>query len=180
MDDFKPGSAEWRIRQLTRQNRELRTSLEALGPQAETIVATRVREVQEAAAKEVERITRTHAEDMTLHEAGLTDPLGRRTLRQAWEGVAKAERGDSPVAWWAQQVEAHKAHVADPAKPAPAVPRPLTVYLPQVEAQQRRGTAGVGGVDRGAGPAQKGLDGVLSADYDSPEAFIRALAKVGL
>jgi hypothetical protein len=92
--------------------------------------------MREQMATEVKSLQQAHNEDIQLIEAGFDDQLGRQTLRSVWNGMPKGERGDSISGWWAGQLEAHKAHVADPeAVAAPAVMRlrPLTPYLPTIE-----------------------------------------------
>jgi len=97
--------------------------------------------LREQAAGQVKELGLRHQEDLAMVDLGLTDGLGRQTLRAAWDGAPKDVRGKSPAEWWQGQVAAHRAHQADPEKAAaPVVPKPLQPYLPAPEqqpAQQR-------------------------------------------
>lgn len=142
--------------------------------------------IREDAAGQVAGLAQRHAEDLTLTQHGVTDPLGRETVRRAWDAQPKDSRGKSPADWWGQQVAATKASAADPKLQAPEVPTPLRGYLPAVEApkvQPQRGAGpgqpqspwGGAGVDRGTAPASKatGMEGFLAApDYESAMAAL--------
>jgi len=144
--------------------------------------------IREDAAGQVAGLAQRHAEDLTLTQHGVTDPLGRETVRRAWDAQPKDSRGKSPSDWWGQQVAATKAAAADPKLQAPEVPTPLRGYLPAVEApkaQPQRGAApgqpqapwGGAGVDRGTALASKatGMEAFHAAtDFD---AAIAALAR---
>ena len=137
--------------------------------------------LREDAAGQVAGLAQRNAEDLTLVQHGVSDPLGRDTVRRAWEAQPKDARGKSAADWWAQQVNAHKAAAADPKLQAPEVPAPLRGYLPTVEAPkaadqrndatgQPRSPWGGSTVDRGTAPATKatGLEAFRGApDYES-------------
>jgi len=144
--------------------------------------------LREEAAVQVAELARRHAEDLTLTEHGVADPLGRETVRRAWDAQPKDGRGKSPADWWGQQVAATKAAAADPKLQAPEVPTPLRGYLPLVEAPKPAPQRGAGPgqpqspwggstVDRGTAPASKatGMEAFHAAtDFD---AAIAALAR---
>ena len=131
--------------------------------QIEANYAEKVREMQTKAAADVGAIATRHAEDLQLVQLNMDD-AGRAELRRAWSSLPEDGRPKSSVDWWTSQVEAHKAHVADPTKPAATVPRTLALYLPEVAkpepeapaAPQGRGGVRIGapfgGVDAGAQP----------------------------
>jgi hypothetical protein len=98
--------------------------------------------VREETAANLRGIGQRHQEDIALIDAGLTDSSGRRALRNEWDDLPKDSRGKTPADWWQGQLDAHKAHAADPelAQP-PKLPRTLAGYLPQVDA----GGKGTGG-----------------------------------
>ena len=144
--------------------------------------------IREDAAGQVAGLAQRNAEDLTLVQHGVADPLGRDTVRRAWESQPKDARGKSAADWWAQQVAATKAAAADPKLQAPEVPAPLRGYLPAVEAPKAAGTRsdatgqprspwGGSTVDRGTAPAtaKTGLEAFHAAtDFD---AAIAALAR---
>lgn len=82
--------------------------------------------------QEKTQIQTTWQENLALTQAGFDD-TGIRTLRNEWQALPEDKRGESPIAWWEQQTEAHKAHLADKEKPAPKLGRALAVYLPTPE-----------------------------------------------
>jgi len=99
----------------------------------------RLAKVREDVAGEVKTIGQRHLEDLALVDAGMTDHLGRQTLRVAWDAAPKESRGKSPVEWWATITAAQQAHLADPEKAkAPEVPRPLQPYLPAPAAEMKQ------------------------------------------
>lgn len=101
------------------------------------------------AAESVKMIGLRHTEDLQMVDLGVTDDLGRQTIRTAWDRLPKDTRGKSPAEWWSGQVEAQRAHLADPkAATAPEVPKALAAYLPAAPAT---GDNGAGGQPRGAG-----------------------------
>lgn len=144
--------------------------------------------LREDAAGQVAALAQRHAEDLTLTQHGVADPLGRETVRRAWDAQPKDGRGKSPADWWGQQVAATKAAAADPKLQAPEVPTPLRGYLPPVEAPKPAPQRGAGPgqpqspwggstVDRGTAPASKatGMEAFHAAtDFDSA---IAALAR---
>ncbi len=158
-------------------NAEMATAFEDYKKGAQAEIA----KVRETAAGEVAGLATRHAEDMALTSQGVTDALGRDTVRRAWDAAPKDSRGKSPAEWWQKQVEAHKAHAASPDDPkiqAPEVPIALKGYLPTVEAptkaQQGRGTQGAGrSVDAGTARAsvQPTLDKVLNEATDLESLF---------
>ena len=109
-------------------------ALAALGSQVQeyqTSIEARQTAQQEALAQKVGSLQARHVDDLALVDLGFTDPQGRDALRAFWGGLEEGARGDTPAAYWAAQVEAHKAHAADPEKvEAPTVPRTLAGYLP--------------------------------------------------
>lgn len=135
-----------RFAAVLRERDEARKQLEDLGGQVDALKTqqeTALADLRQEAAKQVKELQLRHVEDLALVDAGFGDPLGRAALRQAWEAQPKADRGESPSAWWSSMMEARAAHAEDDSKPAPSVPATLRGYLPQEEAppanNQRRG-----------------------------------------
>ncbi len=166
MDDFRPGSAEWRIRQLLKVNQTLREELAGLAPAAQQAVEERVATVQQEAAAAVTAVQQRSHVDVALVQAGLNDEHGREALRTYWMGLPKEGRGKDPAAWWGQQVEAMAAHLADPEKvEAPAVPRTLLGYIPEAEAADKPKPK----------PRARGVDRTVT--NDAPPDFAARVAK---
>jgi len=91
--------------------------------------AAEVERIKAAAADQAVKLQGRHQIDLGLVDAGF-DADGRDALRAYWSRVPEADRGDSPLDWWAGQVEAVKTHRADPQGDAPRLPRTLAPYLP--------------------------------------------------
>ena len=141
-DDFDDGGGGRvpvaRLRRVIDERNALRQQLAEMGSRVEELqkgYAAQLEDIKAQTAEQVKGLSSRHAEDLQLVDLGLRDPLGRQALRAAWEHQPKDGRGKSPADWWQQQVEAQKAHAADPeAATAPSVPATLTGYLPTVEA----------------------------------------------
>ena len=88
-----------------------------------------VERIKAAAADQAVKLQGRHQIDLGLVDAGF-DADGRDALRAYWSRVPEADRGGSPLEWWGGQVEAVKAHRADPQGDAPRLPRTLAPYLP--------------------------------------------------
>jgi len=151
----------------------------------ETGYADRLKAIQTEAAGHVGAIAQRHAEDLQLVQLGVDD-AGRAEMRRVLSLVPEGERPKSAVDWWTAQVEAHKAHVADKAKPAPQIPRTLQPYLPAVEAAEPEPQAkpaglsgvriGLSGVDRDAQPRNAGASAQEKiASAASPQEFFKLL-----
>ena len=143
--------------------------------------------IREDAAGQVAGLAQRNAEDLALAGLNVKDPLGRDTMRRAWESQPKESRGKSVADWWGKVSEAHKATSADPKAQAPEVPEPLRCYLPTVEAPkaaaprgdaagQPRSPWGGSTVDRGTAPAtaKTGLEAFHAAtDFDAAIAALQ-------
>ena len=129
--------ANARIRQLVREKKALVEEITAFEGQISELAAAyagNLDDFRSQTAEQIKSIGLGHAEDLALVDHGITDQLGRQTVRAAWDRAPKDSRGKSPTAWWDSQVAAHKAHVADPdTVEAPTIARALTPYLPTVE-----------------------------------------------
>lgn len=154
-----------RLRREIEKRQGLEAALGELGGQVEQLQKgfdTRVAALQEQAGKDATALQLRHQEDLALVDLGLTDPLGRKTVRAAFDDLPKKDRPDSVTGWWKGTVEAHKAHLADPKKAeAPTVPRALTPYLPEAPkggGQQRQTLQQV------PGPGESRADGLPQAD----------------
>lgn len=143
--------------------------------------AAELKQVREASAAQVARLAAESEENLGLVAEHGFDRAGVRTVRDAYGRLSEDARKESLGDWWKKQVEAHKAHLADPEKaPAPSIERPLTVYLPQqaapVQAESRAaaptggngiqvGRGGPRNVDRGVvnGPKPSAIDKIAKA-----------------
>jgi hypothetical protein len=176
-----------RFRRVNEENRQLREALEGLGGELNSLKeaqAQQFKELQEQAAQQVSAVRLQHDQDLELVEAGLSDKLGRQVLRQAWESAPKGQRGASPVDFWKQTIEAHKAHHADPENvAAPSVARPLTPYLPVIESPPDAGKGGsVNKQQLGSrggpppqGPGKRQPADISAVSTDSVEGFLSGL-----
>jgi hypothetical protein len=155
--------------------------------QLQTGYQSRVTQMQEDAATQVKALGLRHAEDIALMDGGLTDKLGRQTLRNVWETLPQSSRGKSASEWWSGQLDAHRAHMADPeAVAAPDVMglRPLTPYLPAVEPPPQAETPATNGADAWgrppAPPTARQSHSIESVPTDQGmEAFYAGLRSLG-
>lgn len=174
-----------RFQQLVQKNRDLlgkldefTTDVNGLGTRYRSDLQAAVQahesalgEVRTKAADEVKALTARFGEDLALHDAGLTDPAGRKALRDAWETTPKDARGENPLAYWNSINEARKAHAADPEKAAaPEFARTLQGYLPEIAAPGGdKGRAGGAGKAKQPGVDSKVVNGraptILEKDY---------------
>lgn len=166
-------AAEAALVELTGELDEIKTSF-----------ASKLTEMEAGHTTALEQLQVTHAEDVSLIEAGL-DADGRDVLRSTWGRLDEGERGESPAAWWASQVEAAQAHREDPSQPAPALPKPLTPYLPEGEPAPadtpdngKPATAGPRSVIVGRGLTAQDR-GIVTGPKESPADKIRAAAAAG-
>jgi len=152
---------------LERKLADIEDSVTELG----TSYDARLEALKKGTADEVTRIGQVHAEDLRLVDMGVTDPLGRKTVRDAWAMQPKTGRAASPADWFQGLQQAHQAHVDDPkAHPeAPAIPRPLAPYIAPAAKQaapapapQRRSAPPPG--PRPAASGFEGLDGSQGID----------------
>ena len=148
-DDEEPTSGKVPYARFFEANQRAKAAHEALlalKPEVESL-----RNAQSAAieahkstlAAEVAKMGARNQEDLALRDLGF-DGDGRDAVRTAWSRLPETARGKSVPEWWQGQVEAVKAHRADPEKAAkPALPKTLEPYLPVVElagAEQRQQT----------------------------------------
>lgn len=150
--DKLPKWARTRISQYAGKTREMAERLQQIEAAAKTMTTehesalARTRADSEAAlqaereriaaehAQEIARIRAVGLEDVALSDLGVRDDLGRDTVRAAWQRLPETDRGESAAQWWSQQVDAVKAHAADPkAHKAPEVPLALQPYLRMME-----------------------------------------------
>ena len=144
-------------------------------------------QLQEDAAGQVKALGLRHAEDIALMDGGLTDKLGRQTLRNVWETLPQSSRGKSASEWWSGQLEAHRAHIADPEAVAARDVmglRPLTPYLPAVEPPPQPETPATNGADvwgrPPAPPTARQAHSIESVPTDQGmEAFYAGLRNLG-
>lgn len=126
--------------------------LEALRAEVATLKQSHAAELEALkveAAKGVASLQARHGRDLELRDLGL-DGDGRAEVTRQWERLPEQGRPESPAAMWSGLIEAHQAHLADPEKEAPQVPRTLSAYLPQPEVQQQAAPV-LGGGQRGGG-----------------------------
>jgi len=156
-------------RALEGQLTELRQQVEALGAGHKTALDG----IKAETAGQLKAIGQAHAEDLALVDLGLSDPIGRKTLREVYGAIPQESRPKSPVDFWRSQVEAQRAHLADPKQAtAPEVHRTMTPYLPAAPAaaaQQRPPAAPpsipgapAGPMDLSAIPLDQGMDAFLT------------------
>jgi len=146
-----------RLRREIDRRKALEQQLAEVVPQVEGLKGG-LAKLREDTAADLGRVTARHAEDIELIDLGMTDAIGRSALRAAWGGMPKADRGKSASEWWGGQIEATKAHYADPEKAeAPTLPRALQPYLPPKPEESGGGGQGDGGRrQQGAPPAGPG------------------------
>lgn len=176
-----------RFREERQARQRLEAALQEVQGQVEQLEAgykAQLTELQEQAADQVKRIGQRHQEDITLIDAGLTDAVGRKTLRSVWEDLPKDARGKSAAEWWTGVLAQHKAHGEDSkANAAPDVPRPLSPYLPQAGGESKRDTAtGTGWPGSGGppgGPEKREPMSVDSVPIDQGfDTFIQGLQRL--
>jgi len=156
LDDEGGGSGQTvPYRQFFKANQRRKAAEEALQAMRgefdtlRTNAAAEVDRIKAAAADQATQLQGRHQIDLGLVDAGLDGP-GRTALRAHRNSLPEDARGDSALAWWQSQVEAVKAHRADPkAAEAPALPRTLSPYLPEpskAPPPKTEGNQGTGGV----------------------------------
>ena len=168
------------------QDAEMAEMMEQI-QQLQTGYQSQVAQMREDAATQVKALGLRHAEDIALMDGGLTDKLGRQTLRNVWETLPQSSRGKSASEWWSGQLEAHRAHMADPeAVAAPPVMglKPLTPYLPAVEPPPQPETPPSNGADvwgrPPAPPSARRSNSIESVPTDQGmEAFYAGLRNLG-
>jgi hypothetical protein len=130
-----------RFHAVVAENKALREQMAGFQPQIEKMQqghAAALEALKQETAESLKTISQRNAEEIGMVESGLTDLLGRQTLRAAWEMAPKDARGKSPVEFWNTMREAHAAHQADPENvQAPEIPKALSAYLPQREAPKQ-------------------------------------------
>jgi len=151
-----------RLRREIDKRRAAEDLLEELGGKVEQLGSayeTQLGDLKAQTAQEVTRITTQHQEDLRLVDLGVTDPLGRSIVREAWGALPKTGRPASAGDWYEQLRQAHAAHAEDPkTHEAPSVPRPLQPYLtaPEASAAESR----LPPTPTGPRPGQTGLEGL--------------------
>ena len=161
--------------------------MEAQVQQLQAGYQSQIAQMQEDAASQVKALGLRHSEDIALMDHGLTDKLGRQTLRNVWDTLPQSSRGKSAADWWAGQLDAHRAHMADPeAVAAPDVMglRPLTPYLPAMEAPAPPETPAPSSADAWgrppAPPSARQSHSIESVPVDQGmDAFIAGLRTLG-
>jgi hypothetical protein len=103
------------------------------------------KKLRETAADSVSQVMARHQEDLALVEHGISDPLGRKALRDAWEALPKDTRPKSAVDYLIGIKTAQAAHVEDPKKNAPPeIPRTVAAYLAPPADTGNKGGGGSG------------------------------------
>jgi len=120
-----------------------------------------------------------HDDDLALVGMGVSDPTGRRTMRQVRAAAPEAERGDNISSWWEAQVKAQQAFQADPEKAAdPGIARVLTPYLPAPD--KANDSSRPGGYPRGVDTQTAAPTGLAEIDTTlSPAEYFAAAKKLG-
>jgi len=91
--------------------------------------------VEEAAAG-VGKLQSQHMEDLSLAELGITDPVGRRLIREHVAGLPDDQRKEGSAGWLKARRAALEEHARDPEKPAPPPLPWLQGYERRVAPQQ--------------------------------------------
>ena len=172
-------SSRAEVRALKAQLAEMGEGLAAV----KTGYQAKLAELQTATADQVRGIASGHAEDLQLVDLGLSDPLGRSALRQAWEAAPRDVRGKNAVDWWSSTLTARAAHFSDPETvAAPVVPTVLSGYLPappappEAPASESRST--IAGPP--TAPARREARGLDSVPMDQGfDAFLSGLKDLG-
>lgn len=127
-----------RFQQVAAERRQLRQSLEQVGPQIEALKAQHKAElegVKRQLADHAAQAELRRQEDVGFARAGL-DEEGIETIRNAWRRQPEASRGKTAAEWWGQQVQLHKEAAGDSKKEGPKLHPTVAVLLPKVESQQ--------------------------------------------
>lgn len=113
---------------------EVRTS-----SRAEIDKATK--KARDEAEASVTNLRAQHADEIALAELGITDPMGRRLIREHVLTLPEDQRKEGAGGWYKARRAAAEAHEADPKQPAPERLAWLEGYERPPEAQAPRQAA---------------------------------------